>query len=73
MNAASILTDVRCAMRQLREFRDVGRALDALERVEAELTTAAQLELERPEGELEIYDDDDKPDDDGANQWPDRR
>jgi hypothetical protein len=32
-----LLTDVQYALRQLRQFRDVGRALDALERVEDQL------------------------------------
>jgi hypothetical protein len=33
----SALIDVRYALRQLREFRDIARALDALERVEEAL------------------------------------
>jgi hypothetical protein len=39
MNCESILTDVRYALRQLRQFRDIGRAIDALERVEEALST----------------------------------
>ena len=34
---ALMLTDLRYAMRQLREFRCIDRAMDALERVEAQL------------------------------------
>jgi Arc/MetJ-type ribon-helix-helix transcriptional regulator len=37
MNGESILTDIRYALRQLRQFRDIERAIDALERVEEEL------------------------------------
>lgn len=33
----SIKTDLAYAMRQLREFQDCGRALDALERIEENL------------------------------------
>lgn len=49
----SVLTDVRYAMRQLREFGEVQRALDALDRVESALTFAAAeargLEIGTPE------------------------
>lgn len=31
-------TSVQYALRQLRQFRDIGRAIDALERVESALT-----------------------------------
>jgi hypothetical protein len=38
MNCESTLTDIRYALRQLRQFRDIGRAIDALERVEEVLS-----------------------------------
>jgi rubrerythrin len=39
-----LLVDVRYAMNQLKRFRDVARAVDALERVEADLEHPAEEE-----------------------------
>ena len=37
-----LLTDTRYALRQLRQFREVDRAIDALERIEAKLEAARE-------------------------------
>jgi hypothetical protein len=41
---ATCLTDARYALRQLREFRDIGRAIDALERIECRLEHAEEYD-----------------------------
>jgi len=46
MNTPSILTDLHYAIRQLRQFRDIDRALDALERIQAELEQPPEPEHE---------------------------
>jgi hypothetical protein len=48
---AACLTDARYALRQLREFRDIGRAIDALERIECRLEHADEYDQGGPGGE----------------------
>ena len=43
---AYLMTDVRYALRQLRQFGDVGRAVDALERLESNLARMGDGEVE---------------------------
>jgi len=45
MTDFGILIDVQYAIRQLREFSDIGRALDALDRVEATLAERNEAAL----------------------------
>jgi hypothetical protein len=55
MDNLSVLVDVQYALKQLRQFRDVGRAIDALERVEEALQRPA--EDDKPEY---VTDDDER-------------
>jgi hypothetical protein len=48
---AVCLTDARYALRQLREFRDIGRAIDALERIECWLEHADEYDEPELAGE----------------------
>jgi hypothetical protein len=48
---ATCLTDARYALRQLRQFRDIGRAIDALERIECRLEHADEYDEPEPAGD----------------------
>jgi len=49
MNVLNALTDLRYAIRQLRRYEDISRALGALDRANSELTAIDEIEQQKRE------------------------